>query len=112
MSRFELVTTYKTKENWHRVLALALAMIWIALPFQAALHSHETSDAAASCQLCQVSHSAGVPLPIPVLASAPLVSLAPVVALVSDTPQKPFSQDPPSRAPPSSPKPGRESAAI
>jgi hypothetical protein len=89
----------KRSQKTRRVLAFALALLFLAFFTQVATHTHQNGHDDATCQVCQGAHVAPAPL-TSALAANPLHVLE-YVRLTADTfLQEVFLADCPSRAPP------------
>jgi hypothetical protein len=86
--------------NLTRLLALALAVLFVLFVGQALIHSHAKGQSEAACQVCQAAHIGSSPK---VLASSlfiPLLAIEYVQPFVVTIHQEFFFHDSPSRAPP------------
>jgi len=92
----------KTIGNWTRVLALALAVLFVVFLTQITAHTHENGQNETTCQVCQAAHLGSI-LPSGTLSLfvTPL-SVGYVEPFVVAYHDEFFFHDSPSRAPPSS----------
>jgi hypothetical protein len=93
----------KTIGNWNRVLALALAVLFVVFLTQVATHTHQGGQNDTICQVCQAAHLGSI-LPSGTLSLAvspqSVGYVGPFVVAYHD---EFFFHDSPSRAPPSFP---------
>jgi Protein of unknown function (DUF2946) len=90
----------KTIGNGTRVLALTLAVLFVAFLSQVATHTHENGQDEATCQVCQAAHLGVAPTAGVELLSSPLVITGYVPPFAVTIQQELFFHDSPSRAPP------------
>ncbi len=91
----------KTIGNGTRVLALALAVLFVAFLTQVATHTHQNGHNETTCQVCQAAHLGSILVPgtLSLLVAPQSVGyVEPFVAAYHD---EFFFHDSPSRAPPS-----------
>ena len=82
-------------------LAIALGVLSLLFLLQVSTHSHANGQDESACRLCQVAHLVMVPAVSALQLSAPLVSCGQVTATVAIHLSEAFSEQSPSRAPPS-----------
>jgi len=97
----EMAGKRKTRHDLVRVLALTLAVLFVAFCTQALSHSHANGQDEAACQLCQAAHISSAPASVVPLLLTPLLSIGYVQPFVLAYHQELFFHDSPSRAPPS-----------
>jgi hypothetical protein len=89
-----------SKAKLARLLALGLALVFVAFAFQLVSHTHSNGQNEATCQICQ-AHLGPTLLASVLLAHSPLVPTGYVKAFIPALHEKLFFCDSPSRAPPS-----------
>ena len=93
----------KTIGNWTRVLALALAVLFVVFLSQVATHAHQSGQNETTCQVCQAAHLGSI-LPLgPLSLSVTPHSVGYVEPFIVAYYDQFFFHDSPSRAPPSFP---------
>jgi hypothetical protein len=90
----------KARSNSSRALAFALALVFVLFFAEVAVHTHQNGQDDATCQVCQGAHVAPAPVAY-VLVSSPLIAFEYVRPVITAFHQELFSEDCPSRAPPS-----------
>jgi len=91
---------HKTSHGLVRMLALALALLFVVFCSQAVGHSHENGQSEATCQVCQAAHIGSAPAAVAPLLFAPLSITGYVEPFVVSFHQELYFHDCPSRAPP------------
>jgi len=82
-------------------LAIALGVLSLLFLLQVSTHSHANGQNESACRLCQVAHSVIAPAVSALQLSVPLVSYGQVTAIIAVHFSESFSEQSPSRAPPS-----------
>ena len=95
-----MVDRPNTPGSLARLLALSLALLFLAFVAQATSHSHEKGQSEAACQVCQAAHLGPVTQTGIVLFHAPLLTTGYVQPFVAAFHEELFFHDSPSRAPP------------
>lgn len=85
-----------------RGLALALAVVSLLFLLQVTPHGHASGQDEATCRLCQAAHIGVAPALAAVALSVPLVELGVVFPQAAERALETFTDNSPSRAPPSS----------
>ncbi len=88
------------KRSLVRVIAIALAFLFVVFGSQAASHFHNNAQDEASCQICQVAHIGSAPAPTTLLLFTPILASGYVQPFVLKFYQELFFHDSPPRAPP------------
>jgi Protein of unknown function (DUF2946) len=83
-----------------KVVAIALAIVFVVFGAQAASHSHANPQDEAACQVCQVAHSSFAPTPVTLWLFTPFLASGYIQPFVLVFHQELFFHDSPSRAPP------------
>jgi hypothetical protein len=96
----EMDGKHKSKYAWVRMLAFALAVLFVVFSAQALGHSHEKGQNEARCQVCQAAHIGSAPASVAQWLVTPLASSGYVEPFVVAFHQELFFHDAPSRAPP------------
>jgi hypothetical protein len=92
---------HKTNHDLVRMLALALALLFVVFCSQAVGHSHENGQSEAACQVCQAAHIGSGPASVAPTLFTPLTVAGYIEPFVVSFHQELYSHDCPSRAPPS-----------
>ena len=95
-----MVGNHNERRNLARVLALALAVLFVLFVGQALSHSHAKGQSEAACQVCQAAHLGPILPAGPLSVHIPLQAVGYVVPFVVAFHQEFFFHDSPSRAPP------------
>ena len=95
-----MVGKHNQRLNLARVLALALAVLFVLFSAQAQGHSHEKGQNEATCQVCQAAHIGSAPASVGLSLFTPLSAGGYVEPFVVAFHQELFFHDCPSRAPP------------
>jgi hypothetical protein len=95
-----MVGKHNQRLNLARVLALALAVLFVLFSAQAQGHSHEKGQNEATCQLCQAAHVGAALESATLWLFTPLSASGYVEPFVVAFHQEFFFHDSPSRAPP------------
>ena len=95
-----MVGNHNERRNLARVLALALAVLFVLFVGQALSHSHAKGQSEAACQVCQVAHLGSILPAGPLSVHIPLQAVGYVEPFVVAFHQEFFFHDSPSRAPP------------
>ncbi len=96
-----LVVAHPFLRRLAKPLAFALALLSLVFLLQVTTHSHANGHDEPACRLCQVAHL-GVALAVSnLILSVPLISFGQVAANFTPEVSEFFSEDSPSRAPPS-----------
>jgi hypothetical protein len=93
-------SSFKTRQNLVRVMAVALAVVALIFAVQSFSHIHPNGQEQATCQLCQIAHTgilAPSSAPGAVTALAPTGQIPQPILVVHE---EEFSLASPSRAPP------------
>jgi hypothetical protein len=96
-----LIVTHPFLRRVAKPFAFALALLSLVFLLQVATHSHANGHDEPACRLCQVAHLGVAPAVAALVLSVPLVSFGHVAANVTLEVSEYFSEDSPSRAPPS-----------
>jgi hypothetical protein len=96
----EMDGKHKSKYAWVRMLAFALAVLFVVFSAQALWHSHEKGRNEATCQICQAAHIGSSPTAGTTSLVGPLFATGYVQPFVVTVHQEFFFHDSPSRAPP------------
>jgi len=91
---------HKSKYAWVRMLAFALAVLFVVFSVQALGHSHEKGQNEATCQVCQAVHIGSAPASVALWLFTPLAASGYAEPFVVAFHQELFFHDCPSRAPP------------
>jgi hypothetical protein len=91
---------HKSKYACVRMLAFALAVLFVVFSVQALGHSHEKGQNEARCQVCQAAHVGSAPASVALWLFTPLAAGGYVEPFVAAFHQQLFFHDCPSRAPP------------
>ena len=83
-------------------LAIALGLLSLLFLLQVTAHSHANGQDESACRLCQVAHLGVAPAVSALVLSIPLISFGQVTPNVTLHASECFSEQSPSRAPPSS----------
>lgn len=89
-----------THRNLLRLAALGLGIVFALFVAQAAVHSHDTGQNEAACQICQAGHVGPVVQAESLPAHALLIAVGYVEPFVAAFHSELFFHDSPSRAPP------------
>jgi hypothetical protein len=100
-SQIKMLGRHNTGHNSVRVLALALAVLFVLFAAQALTHSHADGQNEAACQLCQAAHLGSAPTAGTASLVSPLLATGYVQPFIITIHQEFFFHDSPSRAPPS-----------
>jgi hypothetical protein len=95
-----MVGKHNERLNLARVLALALAVLFVLFVGQALSHSHAKGQSEAACQVCQAAHIGSAPKALAPSLFSPLLAIGYVQPFVVTIHQEFFFHDSPSRAPP------------
>ena len=95
-----MVGNHSERRNLARVLALALAVLFVLFVGQALSHSHAKGQSEAACQVCQAAHLGPILPAGPFSVHIPLQAVGYVEPFVVAFHQEFFFHDSPSRAPP------------
>jgi hypothetical protein len=95
-----MVGNHNERRNLARVLALALAVLFVLFVGQALSHSHAKGQSEAACQVCQAAHLGPILPAGPLSVHIPLQAVGYVEPFVVAFHQEFFFHDSPSRAPP------------
>jgi Zn-dependent protease with chaperone function len=98
--RIEMGDKHKAKHGLLRMLAFALAVLFVVFSAQAMGHSHEKGQNEATCQVCQAAHIGSAPAPVTPSLFIPLSATEYIAPFLVTFHQELFSHDSPSRAPP------------
>jgi hypothetical protein len=91
---------HKSKHAWVRMLAVALAVLFVVFSAQALGHSHENGQNEATCQVCQAANIGSAPASVTLWLFSPLPASGYVEPFAVAFHQELFFHDCPSRAPP------------
>ena len=97
-----LVVAHPFLRRLAKPLAFALALFSLVFLLQVTTHFHANGQDESACRLCQVAHLGVAPPVSALVLSVPLVSFGQVAANLTPELSEFFSEDSPSRAPPSS----------
>ena len=95
-----MVGNHNERRNLARVLALALAVLFVLFVGQALSHSHAKGQSEAACQVCQAAHLGPILPAGPLSVHIPLQAVGYVEPFIVAFHQEFFFHDSPSRAPP------------
>ncbi len=98
-----MVGKHNERLNLARVLALALAVLFVLFVGQALTHFHAKGQSEAACQVCQAAHLGPILPAGPLSVHIPLQAVGYVEPFVDSYDDESFFHDSPSRAPPSFP---------
>jgi hypothetical protein len=96
-----LAVTHPFLRRLAKPLAIALGVMSLLFLLQVTTHSHATGQDESACRLCQAAHLVMAPALSALQMSVPLVSCGQVTATVAIHVSEAFSEQSPSRAPPS-----------
>lgn len=96
-----LVVAHPFLRRLAKPLAFALALLSLVFLLQVTTHSHANGHDEPACRLCQVAHLGAAQAVSAVVLSIPLVSFGQVAVNFTPEVSEFFSEDSPSRAPPS-----------
>jgi hypothetical protein len=93
-------TGHNTRNDWMRVFALALAILFVGFVGTGLNHTHAKGQTEATCQVCQAAHITSAPAEQALSLFSPFIATEYVQPFVVTIHQEFFFHDSPSRAPP------------